>query len=402
MTRPRVGVLVGYFDWFSGYQETALVKALEPLAEVEVIASDRVSPIFSDAHLERLGVERTYAPGSSTERGVTVTRLPSQERRSMVWSRDVRQLLRERDFDLLVQVMPGQGLSAAGAFVPKSERRIVLYGDNSAMWSGLSGWKQRLKWVVFAVTKGQVYRLVNRRSDVVFGYTPETLHRLAPFQKGRETALLPLAYDSNTYFQSEELRESGRAELGFQPHERVVMTAGKLVAYKRLELLVDAFTEIAEQQPEVRLLVVGDDGGDYSASLQRRVPEALRSRATFLGFQDAEGLNRLFNVADVGVWPALPAVTIQQAMGTGLAVCLPQNEWVGHLIRPGSGTYFGPGAPVPTLPGALEETLTTFDFGPSARGTRRDANEWLAGEGIARTALADVVSSSDTSGIMGS
>ena len=390
MTRPRVGVLVGYFDWFSGYQETALVKALEPLAEVEVIASDRVSPIFSDAHLERLGVERTYATGSSTERGVTVTRLPSQERRAMVWSRDVRRVLRERDFDLLVQVMPGQGLSAAGAFVPKSERRIVLYGDNSAMWSGLSGWKQRLKWVVFAATKGQLYRLVNRRSDVVFGYTPETLRRLAPFQKGCETALLPLAYDSRTYFYSEELRERGRAELGFQPHERVIMTAGKLVPYKRLEMLVDAFTEIADAQPEVRLLVVGDDGGDYSASLQRRVPEALRSRTTFLGFQDADGLNRLFNVADVGVWPALPAVTIQQAMGTGLAVCLPRNEWVGHLVRPGSGTYFGPGSPVPTLTAALEETLSTFDFGSPARRSRGDVNGWLAGEGIAQTALNDV------------
>jgi len=62
--RPRVVIVAGYFDWISGYQETALASAYAEFADVEVVSSDRVSPGFSDEHLERLGVSRRYAPGT--------------------------------------------------------------------------------------------------------------------------------------------------------------------------------------------------------------------------------------------------------------------------------------------------------------------------------------------------
>jgi glycosyltransferase involved in cell wall biosynthesis len=385
-SRPRVVLIVGYFDWFSGYQETALAAALSEVADVEVIASDRVSPIFTDAHLARLGVDRTYATGSAEERGVLVTRLPTRELRSMVWSADVRSCLMSRECDLLIQVMPGQGLSAAGAFVPKRESRIALYGDNSAMWSALPRWKQRIKWIAFAATKGQLYRLVNRRSDVVYGYTPETIKRLDHFRATAEAGLLPLGFASGTFFHSPALRQEARARSGIADDETVIFTAGKVAPYKRLELLVDAFAQVHRDNPKARLVVVGADAGDYSDSLRRRAAP-LGASAVFMEFQDSAGLNALFNMADIGVWPALPAVTIQQAMGTGLSVVLPRNEWVGHLIRPGSGRYFDPETGVDGLASSLRETLGTESSTPEARAARAANNAWLASEGIASKAL---------------
>ena len=60
--KPRALLLTGYFDWFSGYQETALAAWFPRYADTEVIASDRVSPMFSDAHLAGLGISRRYSP----------------------------------------------------------------------------------------------------------------------------------------------------------------------------------------------------------------------------------------------------------------------------------------------------------------------------------------------------
>src|SRR5690349_19297406 len=114
---PEVLLVVGYFDPFSGYQETALADGLSKVASTEVLTSDRVSPAFSDEHLDRLGVPRRYASGTTMMGVLTITRLPSRELRSMVWSSDARHHISRGDYKLIVQMMPGQLLPAAGSLV---------------------------------------------------------------------------------------------------------------------------------------------------------------------------------------------------------------------------------------------------------------------------------------------
>ena len=240
MTRPRALLIAGYFDWFSGYQETVLAPALAEHTDLEILASDRVAPIFTDAHLARLGVPRHYDAGSREERGALFHRVPVNEWRGMVWGDEARKLINRRPFDLIVQVMPGQGLPLAASLARSEAVRVVLYGDNSAMWANLSVAKRRVKWLVFSMTKGLTYRFANRRADVSYGYTPETLTRLQPFS-ANPMRLLPLAFDQSRFFLSDDLREQGRAERGYGPAERVVLFAGKFDQVKRIDLLIRAF-----------------------------------------------------------------------------------------------------------------------------------------------------------------
>ena len=127
MNRPRVLLLTGYFDWFSGYQETGLAAWFPRYATTEVIASDRVSPIFSDAHLAELGMPRRYEAGTRVENGVKVTRFSTSEKRSMVWSTEARTYIESQQYDLIVQVMPGQVMPVAGTFARNQAVRAVLY-----------------------------------------------------------------------------------------------------------------------------------------------------------------------------------------------------------------------------------------------------------------------------------
>ena len=388
----RIAIICGYFDWFSGYQETALAVAFARLGTTEVVASDRVSPIFSDDHLAAIGRARRYPVGRTFENGVTVTRLPVRELRSMVWSTRATEVLSRDPFDLIIQVMPGQAFSAAGSLLRTDARRVALYGDNSAMWSHLSPLQRRAKAIAFSVSKGLVYRFVNKRADRIFGYTPETADRLDRFRGGKEIEVLPLVYDRSIFAYDEVLRTKVRGDLGYASSDVVVVAAGKFEYKKRIDLLVDAWVSFAAADSRLRLLCVGMNNDSSLNSFRRRITGGGVSTNRFrsVGFVDSKTLNELFNAADVGAWPRMPAITIQQAMGTGLPVVLPRNDWVGHLLRPGAGEYFDVVGEedVNGMADALGRALAIANpLDHAKRRERESTNLWLSADAAARFLL---------------
>jgi len=397
MDQPRVCLVSGYFDWFSGYQETVLAKWLGRYTNTEVVAGDRVSPIFSDEHLSRISVDRRYVPGATTRDGVTVTRFATRELRSMLWSADVRKYIASQPYDLIIQAMPGQILPLAATLTRNHCTRVALYGDNSAMWSHLSPVPRFLKGVAFTLSKGVVYSLVNTRAQQIYGFTPDTIARLSTFRAGRQMSLLPLAFDPEEFHLQETIRDSHRRDLGYAPRDKVIITAGKYQEKKRLDLLLDAFKRLAATDPDLRLLLTGLDGSPDSLRLISRIDgdADYRDRVTALGFVPTAELNALFNAADIGVWPRMPAITIQQAMGTGLAVVLPRNDWVGHLLRPGTGAYFDVTNQDDSRPmqAAIASQIANAGLGLADRRIRAESNSWLGADRVSRSVL-------ETAGVM--
>jgi len=385
MNKPRVLLLSGYFDWFSGYQETGLAAWFPRYATTEVIASDRVSPIFSDANLARLGMARRYETGTRVENGVKVTRFSTVEKRAMVWSTEARRYIESQKYDLIVQLMPGQVMPFAGTIARNHAVRAVLYGDNSAMWSHLSPAQRLLKGMAFAASKGALYAVVNRRADLVYGFTPNTLSRLEFFSGGKRMSLLPLAFDPEKFYFDEGIRETHRQAMGYTEADTVVVAAGKLQHKKRLDLLVDAFSRLTSTRAGLKLLVVGADDSPYSQEFKAQIDAypALSKLVTVMGFVDTIQLNAIFNAADIGVWPSMPAITIQQAMGTGLKVILPENSWVSHVILPGSGIYFNTFDESDSL--GIEMAIASQlggGRGVTDRRQRADTNAWLGADRI--------------------
>ncbi|WP_338538506.1 glycosyltransferase [Janibacter terrae] len=382
---PTVQIATGYFDWFSGYQEIGLARALSQHAHVRVLAGDRVNPIFSDQHLADIGINRRYPTGTTREQGVEVTRVRTVERGSMLWSSDAIRYYRRSTSDLTIQVMPGQILPALASVGPRRGTRVALYGDNAAMYATLSPWQARTKLLAFGVSKGLLYRLVNARSTASYGYTPNTITRLK-FTTGKTTMeLLPLAYDDTVFTVSPQARLEIRRRHSFGDRDTVIVAAGKIQPQKRLDVLVESVAQLLPTHPGLRLMIVGMDQSTVARELERQVHDrGLGSVTRFLPFVGAQELNEIFNAADLGVWPAMPAITIQQAMGTGLRVLVPENDLVSHLVRSAvSGSTYRPSATdAGPLTGALADCLASAPALGDRRATAA-ANSWLSTSAVA-------------------
>ncbi|MBB0992494.1 glycosyltransferase family 4 protein [Dietzia sp. SLG510A3-30A2] len=383
-------IACAYFDWFSNYQEVALANALKEFADVHVIAGDRVNPIFSDAHIDRLRLKRCYPVGTTQEDGITVSRFKIRELRSMSFSLSYMKAASRTNFDVVIQVTPGFILPVLASKPQGKPARVVLYGDNTAMYENLPPLQRKIKRAIFSATKGLIYRYCNSGATIVCCYTPDTVDRIRPFLAGAPVEVLPLSYDRAVFSYSEDLRRTERDRLGFADSDTVLITAGKAYHTKRVQLLVQAFDLLAQQNSSLRLVIAGMIDGSGSQEVRSAIETSpFKDRITSLPLLPTKQLNGLFNAGDIGIWPIMPAVTIQQAMGTGLPVVLPDNNIVGHLLKqPESGIYYTADLDAPyALKAAIERVLQRPRIEGSARHALARQNSWLSSQTIASRIL---------------
>ncbi|MEM7682700.1 MAG: glycosyltransferase family 4 protein [Planctomycetota bacterium] len=162
------------------------------------------------------------------------------------------------------------------------------------------------------------------------------------------------------------------------PGRNRLLFSGRLTHVKRVDVLLDAFAQIAEARPDWELLIAGK--GELEDDLRQRVPEGLRDRVRWLGFLSVQELSAVCTRARFLVIPSdyEPwALVVNEALAAGLGVIA--SDVVGaaaDLVRPGvNGDRFARGDP-----GALAEALLrwTEPGMPEAaeQGARRVLDDW--------------------------
>lgn len=82
-----------------------------------------------------------------------------------------------------------------------------------------------------------------------------------------------------------------------------ILFVGRLSPEKGIETLLTAFGLLKNNQAQ--LSIAGDDTSDYARQLKERVPDELRNRITFCGFQNADNVIRLYERAFCFVVPSV-------------------------------------------------------------------------------------------------
>ena len=171
------------------------------------------------------------------------------------------------------------------------------------------------------------------------------------------------------------------------PAETVFLFCGQMIARKGLDHLLAAFATLAGRHPRVRLLLAGREA-DLPALLAP-LPETVRARIEYAGFQPPEELPRHFARADVFILPSRYdgwGVVVNQAIGAGLPVICSDAVGAGHdLVEPEVNGLRFPAGDVPALTACMER----FAGNPAlaaqwGAASRARADAWTPDRGAAK------------------
>lgn len=130
------------------------------------------------------------------------------------------------------------------------------------------------------------------------------------------------------------------------PCPRRVLHIGRLVKWKRVDLLIEAFAKISGKYPDAELLIVGD--GPEMTALQQQAGRlaTAKDRIRFAGaVYEARQLGAYMNESAVYVLAGMGGLSLNDAMTYGLpVVCSECDGTEKDLVTDGlNGFYFRPG-----------------------------------------------------------
>jgi len=166
-----------------------------------------------------------------------------------------------------------------------------------------------------------------------------------------------------------------------------ILFSGQMIARKGVDLLIDAFAQVAPEYPELRLKLLG--GGPEREAFAARVPGALKDRVRFLGHREPGELPEIFAEADIFCLPSRHdgwGVVVNEALGAGLPLVISDAVGAGHdLVEPGGNGIVTPAGQVVPLADALRRLAG--DPGLRTRMAARSADlatRWGVDEGVRR------------------
>ncbi len=137
-----------------------------------------------------------------------------------------------------------------------------------------------------------------------------------------------------------ESRVRVRNQLGVN-NQLVFLFSGQMIPRKGVDVLIQAFTKLAEIHADVALVLLGE--GSDRLAYESMVPESLRLRIHFLGHQPQSLLPDYFAAADVFSFPSRHdgwALVMNEACGAGLPIIATNQTGATHdLVREGENGF---------------------------------------------------------------
>jgi glycosyltransferase involved in cell wall biosynthesis len=172
-----------------------------------------------------------------------------------------------------------------------------------------------------------------------------------------------------------------------KPGETLFFFCGQMIARKGLDHLLAAFAALSVRHPGARLLLAGREA--ELPALLEALPEPVRQRIEYAGFQPPEQLPAYFSRADVFVLPSRYdgwGVVVNQALGAGLPVICSDTVGAGYdLVEPEVNGLRFPAGDI----GALTDCMERFASDPAlaaqwGAGSRAKADAWTPDRGAAK------------------
>ena len=143
-----------------------------------------------------------------------------------------------------------------------------------------------------------------------------------------------------------------------------IVFCGQMIARKGVDILLKAFSHIIKDGLEAKLLLIGREA--ELPQMMSNLPQKVRDRIEYAGFQAPEALPEFFRQADIFVLPSRYdgwGVVVNQALGAGLPIiCSDAVGAAADLVEQGKNGWIFP----PGNVDALYEALRKYLQNPSA------------------------------------
>lgn len=393
----RIAVISAHYMPEVGYQEVHLARAFARTGH-------QVKVFTTPARVKLGGMLGTV----KYEKGITrdpkldfeIHRLPSLSFQSKAYSARLKNEVLAYAPDLLVilgvaKIFPSSLLTNR---VKRKMRSVSIYGDaQEYLESGTlaQNTKNLLHRIGYRLIKKPLYLKALKYCDRIILNIPETDEffksivppRMREMYK-RKKLMLNLGFDPEEYYFSEVDRQVKRRELKIADDEIVLITSTRINRRKGLEQVIREVDELNQKGKRLRYILVGFLGDAYEKALKTFIAGTQNPDAFICyPFLPSAEIRKLYCVSDAGIWQKA-AISIQEAMGTGLPVILENKPSVNHLVSDGhNGWFYNKNRPEQAIRAAVEA------LGRQKKNRNTLASEnasWLSYDSIARKIVESV------------
>ena len=222
-------------------------------------------------------------------------------------------------------------------------------------------WASRLVNHIDQVTLKMPSRLVSLTS------TFRTVLHEHGLRSSQTVDILPDAYNASIYHPSDQ--QGARSSLQIPHHITMICYAGLTFAYRRLELLVEAYAQLSpEQQEATWLYFVGGRPQEVAALTQQCNALGIQHRVVFTGVQSQSVVAQYLSASDILVIPdtvtdeTASPLKLFEYMATGRVVICPEMQSLREIIGADGAAVFERGSV-----SALTILLATLIDNPTLR-----------------------------------
>lgn len=321
----KIAIVCGHYLPDMGYIEVHLSKAFVQLGHQVSVVTSTVIPSY---------VSQLYSETGSAPEGVDVVRLkPFFEIGQVVIAKGIKKAVTKVSPDMVIVIGLGKNFPKPvfGSDIPV----VTLFGDNAHSYVSNSLISRMKTALLFSLFKQGAYRKAIDKSDLLLAYTPESFEAAAKMVGGRwadklrkESGNISLGFWPSEFFFSSTGRQDKRAALGYSAETKVVITATRVKAEKGLEQAVDIFEKLPDNYV---WLILGSGEDEYAKGLLETIELRIgKARFKMLPHQNRSALNDFYNAADMALY-TVPAISIFEALGTGLPVVAPPEAALSHI-----------------------------------------------------------------------
>lgn len=330
----RILISIDYFQPQLGYSEAYLAGELKSMGHTLLVFTSNYYfpfPSYKDTVMSILG-NRKLRSGKSKWKGIEIVR---QSMLLEIFNRAIylghREILEKFKPDIVIaNKVAGFNTFVFSLLKETYKYKLVCY--DSHLPSEINKGNRFVKEFFYWLFRFFVAPIINYRVDKFIAVQEDTeLVMKKYYGVSKKINHIPLGTDINKFHFDITQRDRIRKRLKMKKNDFVIIYTGKIIEFKGVSILFEAFNLLSLKYENIKLLLVGSAPKDYLSYCFSKLGGNFHQRVILTGIVGNDELYKYYSAADVGVWPLQESTSMNDAASSSLSFIV--NDTAGVRVR---------------------------------------------------------------------